>query len=181
LRDDQFRQLQVHFVRLVHAQLAYTRPCSATCQTAYINSVEDFCLWGPPAPNSSVADDEEIMVAYCKAALVRKAVVCVGMLTLRRHPTTRDEEYSRGCYHWRTHGRDSRLVSIAGSSPLGCSLNSDLSSFNSVQITGVGDLTKLDLATGDQGGELDPHGATGNGNPVGGLGTYPLPTPRPCR
>lgn len=38
-----------------------------------------------------------------------------------------------------------------------------------VQVTGVGDLTKLNVPAGDEGGELDPHGATGNGNPIGGL------------
>ncbi|KAI5451662.1 hypothetical protein NCC49_001643 [Naganishia albida] len=37
-----------------------------------------------------------------------------------------------------------------------------------VQIQGWGDFTKLNIAEGDQGGELDPHGATGDGNPVGG-------------
>ena len=26
----------------------------------------------------------------------------------------------------------------------------------------------MNVAEGDMGGELDPHGATGNGNPVGG-------------
>lgn len=38
-----------------------------------------------------------------------------------------------------------------------------------VQITGVGDLTLLNVPKGDAGGELDPHGADGNGNPIGGL------------
>lgn len=38
-----------------------------------------------------------------------------------------------------------------------------------VQVTGEGDLTKINVAKGDDGGELDPHGATGEGNPVGGL------------
>lgn len=38
-----------------------------------------------------------------------------------------------------------------------------------VQITGVGDLTRLNIPAGDTGGELDPHGADGNGNPIGGL------------
>ncbi|KAI0783796.1 hypothetical protein C8Q75DRAFT_422333 [Abortiporus biennis] len=38
-----------------------------------------------------------------------------------------------------------------------------------VQITGTGDLTKLNVLKGDEGGELDPHGADGNGNPIGGL------------
>ncbi|KAI0716990.1 hypothetical protein C8Q76DRAFT_726197 [Earliella scabrosa] len=38
-----------------------------------------------------------------------------------------------------------------------------------VQITGTGDLTLINIPAGDQGGELDPHGADGNGNPIGGL------------
>lgn len=38
-----------------------------------------------------------------------------------------------------------------------------------VQVTGTGDLTKINIQGGDEGGELDPHGATGSGNPVGGL------------
>ncbi|KAJ6525067.1 hypothetical protein DFH09DRAFT_175797 [Mycena vulgaris] len=37
-----------------------------------------------------------------------------------------------------------------------------------VQIMGTGDFTKLNILAGDEGGELDPHGATGAGNPVGG-------------
>ncbi|KAJ6542080.1 hypothetical protein DFH09DRAFT_929058 [Mycena vulgaris] len=37
-----------------------------------------------------------------------------------------------------------------------------------VQIYGYGDFTKLNIVDGDWGGELDPHGATGAGNPVGG-------------
>lgn len=40
---------------------------------------------------------------------------------------------------------------------------------NYVQITGTGDLTKINVPAGDGGGELDPHGADGNGNPIGGL------------
>ena len=32
-----------------------------------------------------------------------------------------------------------------------------------VQVTGVGDLTLLNIPKGDEGGELDPHGADGNG------------------
>ncbi|KAF8151506.1 hypothetical protein B0H34DRAFT_131947 [Crassisporium funariophilum] len=37
-----------------------------------------------------------------------------------------------------------------------------------VQLIGFGDLTKLNIPAGDFGGELDPHGAFGDGNPVGG-------------
>lgn len=38
-----------------------------------------------------------------------------------------------------------------------------------VQVTGRGDLTKINVAPRDEGGELDPHGADGSGNPVGGV------------
>lgn len=37
-----------------------------------------------------------------------------------------------------------------------------------VQISGTWDGTAVDIVKGDSGGELDPHGATGEGNPVGG-------------
>lgn len=37
-----------------------------------------------------------------------------------------------------------------------------------VQVMALGDFTKIGLKQGDQGGELDPHGAYGLGNPVGG-------------
>ncbi|WVQ70568.1 hypothetical protein IAR50_000087 [Cryptococcus sp. DSM 104548] len=36
------------------------------------------------------------------------------------------------------------------------------------QIQGFGDFTQINIQDGDEGGELDPHGATGLGNPVGG-------------
>ena len=39
---------------------------------------------------------------------------------------------------------------------------------NYVQIQGFLKGENLNIQTGDQGGELDPHGATGLGNPVGG-------------
>jgi len=37
-----------------------------------------------------------------------------------------------------------------------------------IQVYGYGDFTKLNIPYGDFGGELDPHGAFGTGNPVGG-------------
>jgi hypothetical protein len=37
-----------------------------------------------------------------------------------------------------------------------------------VQLIGYGDFTKLNIKYGDYGGELDPHGAYGSGNPIGG-------------
>jgi len=38
-----------------------------------------------------------------------------------------------------------------------------------VQVTGIGNFTWTNIPVGDEGGELDPHGADGNGNPHGGL------------
>jgi len=35
------------------------------CQTAMINSLDDFCLWGPPEPNSLIGDTEGEAVAWC--------------------------------------------------------------------------------------------------------------------
>ncbi|KAF8198160.1 hypothetical protein K438DRAFT_701252 [Mycena galopus ATCC 62051] len=37
-----------------------------------------------------------------------------------------------------------------------------------VQVMGTGNFTLLNIPQGDEGGELDPHGATGAGNPIGG-------------
>ncbi|KAG6852838.1 hypothetical protein C0991_008677 [Blastosporella zonata] len=39
---------------------------------------------------------------------------------------------------------------------------------NYLQILGYGDFTQLNIPFGDWGGELDPHGAYGSGNPIGG-------------
>jgi hypothetical protein len=35
------------------------------CQTAMINSIDDFCLWGAPEPNSIVGNTEGESVAWC--------------------------------------------------------------------------------------------------------------------
>ncbi|KAF7329274.1 hypothetical protein MKEN_00188300 [Mycena kentingensis (nom. inval.)] len=37
-----------------------------------------------------------------------------------------------------------------------------------IQLMGVGNLTMLNIEAGDMGGELDPHGQFGDGNPIGG-------------
>lgn len=38
---------------------------TSMCQTAMVNSIDDFCLWAPPNPNSIIADTEGIEVAWC--------------------------------------------------------------------------------------------------------------------
>ncbi|RDB27449.1 hypothetical protein Hypma_004080 [Hypsizygus marmoreus] len=38
---------------------------SSLCQTSFINSIDDFCLWAPIEPNSIVGNVEGEMVAWC--------------------------------------------------------------------------------------------------------------------
>lgn len=38
-----------------------------------------------------------------------------------------------------------------------------------IQVTAVGDFTKINVPAGDEGGELDAHGADGLGNPIGAI------------
>lgn len=45
-----------------------------------------------------------------------------------------------------------------------------------VQVSGWWDGTRVNIRSGDDGGELDPHGATGEGNPVGGNVTTDVAT-----
>jgi len=35
------------------------------CQTMFINSIQDFCLWGSPTPNGLIGNVEASVVAYC--------------------------------------------------------------------------------------------------------------------
>ncbi|PWN47024.1 hypothetical protein IE53DRAFT_364980 [Violaceomyces palustris] len=101
---------------------------TSECQNAYLNSVTDFCLWGPPN-GGAIADTERIEVAYCTKA-----------------------------------GRGTRLF------PPGTITGAHfVKTPHYVQITVTGDFTKIGIPSGDEGGELDPHGADGNGNPVGSL------------
>lgn len=101
---------------------------SSQCQTAWINSIDDFCLWGPPTLGS-VGDTEHLAVAYCNKRGRGTRTFPDG--TLKGVHFVQTEDY--------------------------------------VQITGVGDFTKINIRAGDEGGELDPHGADNNGNPAGGL------------
>ncbi|PWN28730.1 hypothetical protein BDZ90DRAFT_129162 [Jaminaea rosea] len=99
------------------------------CQNAYINSIKDFCLWGPPKAGSTVGDTEAIEVAWCLKSGYGTRLIPNGAI--------------KGAHFLKTPSY--------------------------VQVTGTGDLTKINVKKGDDGGELDPHGATGSGNPVGGL------------
>lgn len=101
----------------------------STCQNLFVNSANDFCLYGPPDKGVSVGDAEQIMVSYCTKSGYGTRLIPEGTLT--------------GVHFLRTN------------------------SF--VQVTGRGNMTRLRISAGDDGGELDPHGYNGLGNPIGGL------------
>ncbi|OSD05160.1 hypothetical protein PYCCODRAFT_1450700 [Trametes coccinea BRFM310] len=104
---------------------------NSMCQNAYLNSLDDWCVFAPPQPgaNSTIGDTERIEVAWCTKDGHGTRLIPDGTITGAHFVQTPDY----------------------------------------VQITGVGDLTKINIPAGDEGGELDPHGADGNGNPIGGL------------
>ncbi|KZT01043.1 uncharacterized protein LAESUDRAFT_745569 [Laetiporus sulphureus 93-53] len=104
---------------------------SSMCQNAYLNSVDDFCLFAPPYPgsNSTIGDTERIEVSWCLKDGYGTRVIPDGSITGAHFVQTPDY----------------------------------------IQVMGVGDLTQLNIPAGDTGGELDPHGQDGNGNPIGGL------------
>ncbi|KAF7290787.1 hypothetical protein MIND_01319600 [Mycena indigotica] len=93
-----------------------------------LNSIDDFCLFAPPQPNSLIADTEGEEVAWCTQPRNNARVIPDGVIT--------GVSFLRTPFY--------------------------------VQLMGTGDFTKLNIRAGDAGGELDPHGATGAGNPVGG-------------
>ncbi|PFH48479.1 carbohydrate-binding module family 13 protein [Amanita thiersii Skay4041] len=101
---------------------------TSNCQTAWINSAEDFCLWAPPF-RGTIGDTEQVEVAWCTKS-----------------------------------GRGTRLIPNGTLKGVHFVKTPDY-----VQVTGVGDFTKINIPAGDEGGELDNRGADGRGNPVGGL------------
>ncbi|PPQ83495.1 hypothetical protein CVT25_006985 [Psilocybe cyanescens] len=101
---------------------------SSNCQTAWLNSASDFCLWAPPSVGT-IGDTERNEVAWCTKS--GRGTRTIPNDTLKGVHFVQTPEY--------------------------------------VQITGVGDFTKMNIPRGDSGGELDNRGADGKGNPVGGL------------
>ncbi|KAJ7692163.1 carbohydrate-binding module family 13 protein [Mycena rosella] len=101
---------------------------TSNCQTAWLNSADDFCLWAPPSLGS-IGNTEREEVAWCTKA-----------------------------------GRGTRTIPNGALKGVHFVKTPDY-----VQVTGSGDFTKINIPRGDSGGELDPHGADGNGNPIGGL------------
>jgi hypothetical protein len=102
---------------------------NSMCQTGFINHIDDFCLFAPPEPNTTIGDSEGIEVAWC---------------TKQGHGTRLIPEGTL---------QGVQLVQSPGY----------------IQIVGFIDQTKLNMAAGDYGGELDSGGQDGRGNPIGGL------------
>nr|ODO02145.1 hypothetical protein L204_00872 [Cryptococcus depauperatus CBS 7855] len=115
---------------------------TSKCQNVFVNGVDDFCLWGPPSTHSEEGDGSS------KIGNVEQIVVSYCL----------------------KDGYGTRLIpsgTITGAHFV--KVQSDKVSY--VQVTGQGDLTKLLIPAGDEGGELDVSGFswTGLGNPQGGL------------
>lgn len=101
----------------------------SNCQTLYVNSLNDFCLWAPPSGQQEIGSSEEYEVAWCTKP-----------------------------------GHGTRQI------PAGALISAHfLSTPHYVQITGYIDGPALNIKRPDGGGELDPHGATSLGNPIGSL------------
>ncbi|CAK5284853.1 unnamed protein product [Mycena citricolor] len=100
---------------------------SSDARLLSINSVDDFCIFAPPALQD-IGNSETFEVAWCTKPRNNARVIPDGTLT--------GVSFLKTPFY--------------------------------VQIMGYGDFTKLNIPAGDFGGELDPHGATGAGNPVGG-------------
>ncbi|KZT39118.1 hypothetical protein SISSUDRAFT_1046028 [Sistotremastrum suecicum HHB10207 ss-3] len=51
------------------------------CQTAFVNNLADWCVWGPPTPDSTIADTESETVAWCSQPGHGTRVIPPGALT----------------------------------------------------------------------------------------------------
>jgi len=54
---------------------------TSLCQTSWLNSLDDFCLWGPPDTGRHVGDIEGLMVAYCSKPGHGTRLIPSGALT----------------------------------------------------------------------------------------------------
>jgi len=51
------------------------------CQTMFLNTIQDFCLWGSPTPNGVIGDVEAVVVAYCTKPGRGTRIIPPGTLT----------------------------------------------------------------------------------------------------
>ncbi|KAG8918960.1 hypothetical protein FRC01_001558, partial [Tulasnella sp. 417] len=67
-----------------------TEGAASKCQTAIINSLDDFCIWGPPEPNSVVGNTEGEAVAWCTKPGHGTRVIPQGAITGAQFMRTKD-------------------------------------------------------------------------------------------
>jgi len=58
-----------------------TEGITSMCQTGVINSIDDFCLWGPPGAGETIGDTEGENVAWCTKAGYGTRLIPAGALT----------------------------------------------------------------------------------------------------
>ncbi|KAF8300468.1 hypothetical protein DL93DRAFT_2233801 [Clavulina sp. PMI_390] len=58
-----------------------TQGQDSDCQTALVNSIDDWCTWGPATPNSSIQDVEAATVAWCTKPGHGTRVIPEGAIT----------------------------------------------------------------------------------------------------
>ncbi|KAJ7607978.1 hypothetical protein FB45DRAFT_763666 [Roridomyces roridus] len=51
------------------------------CQTMYVNHIDDWCLWAPAPPNTTIADAEGDVVAWCSKAGHGTRIIPAGAVT----------------------------------------------------------------------------------------------------
>jgi len=54
---------------------------NSQCQTSFIDSIADFCLWGPTAPGGEIGDIEASTVAWCTTPAHGTRVIPAGTIT----------------------------------------------------------------------------------------------------
>ncbi|KAJ9126625.1 hypothetical protein QFC24_001654 [Naganishia onofrii] len=108
------------------------------CQNAYLNSLDDFCLFAPSSTTSAYGDSslgntEREVVSWCLKSGYGTRLIPAGAVT--------------GAHFVKT--------------PTYIQLSGTLAVRDGPSL--------LNIPANDDGGELDPHGADGLGNPIGGL------------
>lgn len=58
-----------------------TQNQNSMCQTIFLNSIQEFCVWGAPQPNSIVGNIEGEMVAYCTSKKFGTRLIPAGAIT----------------------------------------------------------------------------------------------------
>ncbi|KAJ9124152.1 hypothetical protein QFC22_000949 [Naganishia vaughanmartiniae] len=108
------------------------------CQNAYINSLDDFCLFAPSSTTSAYGDSslgntEREVVSWCLKSGYGTRLIPAGAIT--------------GAHFVKTP----TYIQLSGT------------------LAVLSGPSALNIPANDDGGELDPHGADGLGNPIGGL------------